>query len=185
MFPTLVQREPEPQHMKMEQEDLFQTQEGVPYEADGTMFTLLTVKRDIDVQLSTSPAHNQIPAGAEDCGTPQPADAQLLSSHCSESDTKERNKWDETGLSKLNSHRTPTVRQMLSLSKLNSQKTPTVRQMLGLSKLNSQKAPTVRQMLSMRENVVVDEAEQSYREPKSRKTEHQVGYVCLITITMY
>ena len=81
----LIKKEPEHPLIKEEQEDLFQTQEDDPSEADGTMLTLPTVKTEAGENTeskppaTTSPTHR--PAGAEDCETIQStSDAQLLSS---------------------------------------------------------------------------------------------------------
>ena len=47
--------------------------------------------------LETDPPASTSYARIEDCETSQPtSDAQLLSSHCSESDTEDSDEWEET-----------------------------------------------------------------------------------------
>ena len=65
--------------------------------------TLLAVKsegdenRETEPVASTSTEHMKTQADVEDCGTSQPtSDEQLLSSHCSESDTEDSDEWEET-----------------------------------------------------------------------------------------
>ena len=95
---SLVQEEPQPPHIKEEQEELLQRAQ----EAGGSTLTLLAVKsedenRETEPVAGTSTEHMKTQADVEDCGTSQPtSDEQLLSSHCSESDTEDSDEWEET-----------------------------------------------------------------------------------------
>ena len=116
-IPSAVQEEPQLPQIKEEQEELFQR----PEEAGGSTLTLLAVKsegddenRETEPVASTSTEHMKTQADVEDCGTSQPtSDDQLLSSHCSESDTEDSDEWEETrgdqsALNTLKSHKTQT-----------------------------------------------------------------------------
>ena len=92
----LVQEEPQPPQIKEEQEELLER----PEKAAGLTLTLLAVKSEDDGETepvaSTSTEHMKTQADVEDCGTSQPpSDDQLLSSHCSESDTEDSDEWEE------------------------------------------------------------------------------------------
>ena len=96
----LLQEEPEPPHIKEEHEELLQR----PEEPDGSTLTLPAVKsedddesRDTEPLASTSTDHMKTQADVEDCGTSQPtSDDQLLSLHCSESDTEDSDEWEDS-----------------------------------------------------------------------------------------
>ena len=122
MGSRLFQKEPESQQIKEEGEELFQIQEDLPLEADGTLLTLLAVKsEDVENRETDHPASTSY-ACIEDCITPKPtSDAQLLSSHCSESDTDDSEDWEKTSeghsaLNTLKSCKINVIGQRLSLS---------------------------------------------------------------------
>ena len=120
---SLVQEEPQPPHIKEEQEELLQRAQ----EAGGSTLTLLAVKsedenRETEPVAGTSTEHMKTQADVEDCGTSQPtSDEQLLSSHCSESDTEDSDEWEETrgdqsALNTLKSQNTQNVGGQRKLS---------------------------------------------------------------------
>ena len=123
---SLVQEEPQPPQIKEEQEELLER----PEETGGSTLTLLSVKSEGDDEnretkpvANTSTEHMKTQADVEDCGTSQPtSDDQLLSSHCSESDTEDSDEWDvsrenQSALKTLKSYKTKNVGgQRLSFS---------------------------------------------------------------------
>ena len=86
---SLVKEEPEPPHIKEEQEELLLRPEE--------RLTSLAVKSEDDGEESVARTLTEhMKTQAEDCGTSQPASNDvLLSSHCSESDTEDSDEWEE------------------------------------------------------------------------------------------
>ena len=86
---SLVKEEPEPPHIKEEQEELLLRPEE--------RFTSLAVKSEDDGEEPVARTlTDHMKTQAEDCGTSQPASNNvLLSSHCSESDTEDSDEWEE------------------------------------------------------------------------------------------
>ena len=123
---SLLQEEPEPPHIKEEQQDILQRPEG----SAGSMLTFISVKhegndenRDLEPLASTSTEPLKSQAGVEDCGTSQPtSDDLFVSPRCFESDTEysdecEDTREDQSTLNTLKSHETQNVEgQQLSLS---------------------------------------------------------------------
>ena len=86
---SLVKEEPEPPHIKEEQEELLLRPEE--------RLTSLAVKSEDDGEEPVARTlTDHMKTQAEDCGTSQPASNDvLLSSHCSESDTEDSDEWEE------------------------------------------------------------------------------------------